>query len=268
MGVQNQISENSEASIVAPSDAWVSRSKQYTYSYLKLHQTILPRSIQVTVGIAAVEEVLPSFIGFSLSGGAIGVAMDRMQAEGITSGIDFKFFVNYTECDGIKAAAVAVEFMRKKNVDAVVAPPCLTAANVMAHLSTFYKKVILGWGFLTNSQLSHPEIYPYVAKLTPDSFAIINCVLQLFSTFEWNRVAIFYTSNEIRYCESIVDDTVEVFNEKTSYYVNVVQRTEWVRGDDVHFTNEMLRARKSAFQYRQLHGAYSFSQSLENSSLT
>ncbi|KAJ1356689.1 hypothetical protein KIN20_014429 [Parelaphostrongylus tenuis] len=48
------------------------------------------RSAQVTVGIVAVEDVLQTSIGFSLSGGAIGVAMDRMQAEGINSGIDFK----------------------------------------------------------------------------------------------------------------------------------------------------------------------------------
>ncbi|KAJ1356679.1 hypothetical protein KIN20_014418 [Parelaphostrongylus tenuis] len=125
---------------------------------------------KVKVGIAAVEKVLPSFIGFSRSGGAIGIAMDRMQMEGVSSGIEFEFYVNYTECNADTAVTVAIELMKKNNVDVVIAPPCLAPATVMAHLSTFYRKPLLGWGFLTNSDLSHPDIYPYVTKLTPDSF--------------------------------------------------------------------------------------------------
>ncbi|KAJ1356690.1 hypothetical protein KIN20_014430 [Parelaphostrongylus tenuis] len=35
-----------------------------------------------------------------------------------------RFFVNYTKCDALEAVAVAVEFMKKKNVDAVIASPC------------------------------------------------------------------------------------------------------------------------------------------------
>lgn len=47
--------------------------------------------MKVVVGIAAVEEVLPEFMAFSLSGGAIGIALDRMQAEGISQGFDFRY---------------------------------------------------------------------------------------------------------------------------------------------------------------------------------
>uniref|UniRef100_A0A0K0CXY6 ANF_receptor domain-containing protein n=1 Tax=Angiostrongylus cantonensis TaxID=6313 RepID=A0A0K0CXY6_ANGCA len=82
-----------------------------------------------------------------------------------------RFFVNYTECDVDKAVNVGIEFMKKKDIDVVIAPPCLEPAKMMAHLSTFYKKAILGWGFLTDSELSDTEIYPYVTKVTPDSFA-------------------------------------------------------------------------------------------------
>ncbi|KAE9417759.1 hypothetical protein Angca_008414, partial [Angiostrongylus cantonensis] len=199
----------------------------------------------VKVGIAAVEEVLPSFIGFSRSGGAIGIAMDRMQLEGVIHGIDFKFFVNYTECDADKAVDVAIEFMRKKNVDVVVAPPCPTPAKMMAHLSTFYKKTLLGWGFLTDPELSDATTFPYTTKVIPDSSTMINCVLQLFATFDWDRVAIFYTTNEVQYCESIVEDALVLFSEKSLYYVNVVQKTEWIRADDAYFTEQMLRARRS-----------------------
>ncbi|VDO87366.1 unnamed protein product [Haemonchus placei] len=78
----------------------------------------------VTVGIAAVEDVSPSFMAFSRSGGAIGLALDRMHAEGITSGIDFRFMVNYTECSSEVAVGVALDYMVKQNVDLVIGPPC------------------------------------------------------------------------------------------------------------------------------------------------
>uniref|UniRef100_A0A0K0D3A7 ANF_receptor domain-containing protein n=1 Tax=Angiostrongylus cantonensis TaxID=6313 RepID=A0A0K0D3A7_ANGCA len=74
---------------------------------------------------------------------------------------------------------------------------------------------------------------------------MINCVLQLFATFDWDRVAIFYTTNEVQYCESIVEDALVLFSEKSLYYVNVVQKTEWIRADDAYFTEQMLRARRS-----------------------
>ncbi|VDL81913.1 unnamed protein product [Nippostrongylus brasiliensis] len=78
----------------------------------------------VTVGIAAVENVLPDFMGHSQSAGAIGLALDRMQSEGIAGGIEFRFLVNYTECDAAEAVGVAVDFMVNENVDVVIAPPC------------------------------------------------------------------------------------------------------------------------------------------------
>ncbi|VDO60717.1 unnamed protein product [Haemonchus placei] len=63
-------------------------------------------------------------MAFSQSGGAIGLALDRMHAEGITNGFDFRFIVNYTECSSEKAVGVALEYMVKQNVDLVIGPPC------------------------------------------------------------------------------------------------------------------------------------------------
>ncbi|ETN68951.1 hypothetical protein NECAME_05407 [Necator americanus] len=80
--------------------------------------------VQINVGIAAVENVLPSFMAHSLSGGAIGLALDRMQSEGIAYGFQFRFFVNYTECSTSEAVGVAVDFMKNQNMDVVIAPPC------------------------------------------------------------------------------------------------------------------------------------------------
>ncbi|KAJ1356697.1 Guanylate cyclase [Parelaphostrongylus tenuis] len=138
-----------------------------------------------------------------------------------------RFFVNYTECDADEAVVVAVDFMKKKNVDVVIAPPCPIPAKMMAHLATFYKKTVLGW-------------------VVPDSSPLLNCVLQLFATFNWDRVAIFYTTNEIRYCEGIAEDATVILSSLSSYYVNVVLKTEWIRGNDEHLALMMLRAKRSA----------------------
>ncbi|KAJ1356691.1 hypothetical protein KIN20_014431 [Parelaphostrongylus tenuis] len=116
---------------------------------------------------------------------------------------------------------------------------------MMAQLSTFYEKTLLGWGYLADPALSDTKTFPYVTKVVPDSTTLLNCVLQLFATFDWNRVAIFYTSNEIRYCEGIVEDATAVFSRKSLYYVNVVLKAEWIRGDDVYFTEDMQYAKKS-----------------------
>ncbi|ETN68949.1 ligand-binding protein, receptor family, partial [Necator americanus] len=182
----------------------------------------------------------------SLSGGAIGIALDRMEAEGLTYGFQFRFFVNYTECSGSEAAGVAVDFMKNRNMDVVIAPPCPEAAKIMAHLSTFYKKTLLGWGFLSDSEFSDSERFPYLTKALPDSLSMMKSVLQLFQMYDWNRVAIFYTPNEVQYCDSIIDDAMVAFADESTYMVEVVQKSVWNRQDDDNFRNQMLRAKRAA----------------------
>ncbi|KIH46815.1 hypothetical protein ANCDUO_23130 [Ancylostoma duodenale] len=123
--------------------------------------------------------------------------------------------------------------MKQRNVDVVIGPPCpmrqflfseirceeacafyhflnetFSAAEIMGYLSTVYKKTMLGWGFLSDSKFSDVDRFPYITKVIPDSLGMMRSVLQLFSTFAWDRVAIFYTPNEVQYCDSIIDDTM------------------------------------------------------------
>ncbi|KAL6738181.1 hypothetical protein Aduo_011756 [Ancylostoma duodenale] len=182
----------------------------------------------------------------SVSGGAIGIALDRMKAEGIAYGFDFQFIVNYTECSTSEAVGVAVEFMKQRNVDVVIGPPCPMPAEIMGYLSTVYKKTMLGWGFLSDSKFSDVDRFPYITKVIPDSLGMMRSVLQLFSTFAWDRVAIFYTPNEVQYCDSIIDDTMTAFSDESSYYVNVVQKISWDRLDSDYIRTQMRRAKASS----------------------
>ncbi|KIH53961.1 hypothetical protein ANCDUO_15894 [Ancylostoma duodenale] len=83
-----------------------------------------------------------------------------------------RFIVNYTECSTSEAVGVAVEFMKQRNVDVVIGPPCPMPAEIMGYLSTVYKKTMLGWGFLSDSKFSDVDRFPYITKVIPDSLGI------------------------------------------------------------------------------------------------
>ncbi|KAK6009920.1 hypothetical protein OSTOST_25121, partial [Ostertagia ostertagi] len=68
----------------------------------------------VIVGIAATEHVMPSSIGWSVSGGSIGMAFDKIKEEYDFSDFNFSFLVEYTECDRVKTVGVGIEFMMRQ----------------------------------------------------------------------------------------------------------------------------------------------------------
>ncbi|PIO61734.1 hypothetical protein TELCIR_16733, partial [Teladorsagia circumcincta] len=78
----------------------------------------------VIVGIAATEHVMSSNIGWSISGGSIGMAFDKIKEEYNFSDFDFSFLVEYTECDRVKTVGVGIEFMMRQKADVVIGPPC------------------------------------------------------------------------------------------------------------------------------------------------
>uniref|UniRef100_A0A8R1IBG6 ANF_receptor domain-containing protein n=1 Tax=Caenorhabditis japonica TaxID=281687 RepID=A0A8R1IBG6_CAEJA len=78
----------------------------------------------IRVGVAAVQTTETGSIGWATSGGAVNLAIEKLRDDGFIAPFDFEFYVNYTECDSALGAAVGVDFMRAKNVDAMIGPPC------------------------------------------------------------------------------------------------------------------------------------------------
>ncbi|VDO29353.1 unnamed protein product [Haemonchus placei] len=200
----------------------------------------------VTVGIAAVEDVLPSFMAFSRSGGAIGLALDRMHAEGITNGFEFRFMVNYTECSSQAAVGVALEHMVKQKVDLIIGPPCPSSAEMIAYLSTYYKKTMLGWGFLIDPIFSDNDRFPYLTKVIPDSLQMMEALVPMFQMLEWNRVAIFYTPNEVQYCDTIIKDADTTFGDDSTYVIDIVQKVTWDGQDNDYIRDQLFRTKNTA----------------------
>uniref|UniRef100_A0A183GVA6 ANF_receptor domain-containing protein n=1 Tax=Heligmosomoides polygyrus TaxID=6339 RepID=A0A183GVA6_HELPZ len=59
-----------------------------------------------------------------LCGGAIGEAMDLLNANQLINDYEFRFVVAYTECDPAAGVGVGVGFMKNGDVDMVLGPPC------------------------------------------------------------------------------------------------------------------------------------------------
>ncbi|KAK6036147.1 hypothetical protein COOONC_26348 [Cooperia oncophora] len=59
--------------------------------------------------------------------------------------------------------------MVRRNVDLIIGPPCPPPAEIMGYMSTYYKKTMLGWGFLIDSIFSDNERFKYLTTVMPDS---------------------------------------------------------------------------------------------------
>uniref|UniRef100_A0A1I7WI26 ANF_receptor domain-containing protein n=1 Tax=Heterorhabditis bacteriophora TaxID=37862 RepID=A0A1I7WI26_HETBA len=179
-------------------------------------QQIIPKK-KVSVGIAAVERTLPSNIGWSVCGGAIGMALDKLRENHLVDDFEFErvhnieFYVNFTDCNSFSAVGVGIDFMRDKKVDVVIAPPCPETAIIMAHLSTIYQTTILGWGFLTSFEFSLAEKYPFITTIISDSQTLL-------AEFSWDNISILFTSNEVHYCDTIIEDTEATVTQMSGYF--------------------------------------------------
>ncbi|EPB74400.1 hypothetical protein ANCCEY_06521 [Ancylostoma ceylanicum] len=122
----------------------------------------------VRVGISAVEQASSS-IGWAVCGGAIGMAIDRFRQLGIADDFDFELTVKQTTCNASDAVGDGLDFMTGQKVDIVIAPPCKAGARMMAHMSTIYKKPVFIWGYVTDSDFSDEQKYPWLTSITVNS---------------------------------------------------------------------------------------------------
>ncbi|KAL6738404.1 hypothetical protein Aduo_011955 [Ancylostoma duodenale] len=77
----------------------------------------------VTVGIIAVEQLLPQ-VAWSVCGGAVGLALDKLREEYNLEDFDFRFLVGYSECDLAQTLGLGIEYMSNQHADIVIGPPC------------------------------------------------------------------------------------------------------------------------------------------------
>ncbi|KAK5973881.1 Receptor-type guanylate cyclase gcy-5 [Trichostrongylus colubriformis] len=163
----------------------------------------------VTVALVVNELVLPSNIGWSRCGGAIGEALDLLNKRNLIDEYDFRFIVSYTECNVAATVGVGIENMKNRSVDVVIGPPCPAAATMMAHLSTTYQVPWIGWGFMKSADFADVERLGYT-------------VSRLLELFEWNNLSILYMTNDVRYCDDIVNEVEAALSDVSVYVADIV----------------------------------------------
>ena len=75
--------------------------------------------------------------------------------------------MEYTECDKAATVKAGLKFMKDMKVDVIIGPPCAKALEVIGTLSVIYKTLVLGWGFVSESQLADNTRFPYVTSVQP-----------------------------------------------------------------------------------------------------
>ncbi|GMR45543.1 hypothetical protein PMAYCL1PPCAC_15738, partial [Pristionchus mayeri] len=122
---------------------------------------------EIRVGLIVAESVDQKAIGWAQSGGAIAVALDRINDENLLNGYNFTFFARNCDCDPTDTVGAMIEFIEDLDVHAVVGPPC--GGIYSGTLSTAYSKPTFMWGHTFLSALADDIRFPYVTMITATS---------------------------------------------------------------------------------------------------
>nr|Q10029.2 RecName: Full=Receptor-type guanylate cyclase gcy-2; Flags: Precursor [Caenorhabditis elegans] len=210
--------------------------------------TVAPKTKRtIKIGIAAAQRTQTSSIGWSVCGGAVPMAIERLREFGYVKDFDFEFIVDYTECDQGSVVRAGIEFIKTHKVDVIIGPPCAQALRVMSFLAENYKKPVLGWGFVSDTDLSDVIRFPYLTTVIPNSLMLGYAASKMLTVYNWGRVAMLYYYSDIKYCSGVMNDVEATFNNPSTPNVNIVIKAEIYLNDnettDIVFQSVKSRAR-------------------------
>ncbi|EFO96503.1 hypothetical protein CRE_24798 [Caenorhabditis remanei] len=198
----------------------------------------------IKVGIAAAQKTQSASIGWNVCGGAIPLAVEYLKRNGYVGDFEFEYHVEFTECDRESTIRAGLFFMKNISVDVVIGPPCAEALRTMGTLGTLYKKPVLGWGFVSQSDLSDLNRFPYMPTVLPTSQTLGYAASKLMELYKWNKVALLYYASDINYCQGVMNDVEATLNDPNLYPVQIVMKSQIDVADNVT-TNAVLQAVKS-----------------------
>uniref|UniRef100_A0A1I7UYY5 Guanylate cyclase n=1 Tax=Caenorhabditis tropicalis TaxID=1561998 RepID=A0A1I7UYY5_9PELO len=134
--------------------------------------------------------------------------------------------------------------MKNITVDVIIGPPCAEALRTMGTLGALYQKPVLGWGFVSQSDLSDISRFPYLVTVLPTSQTLGYASSKLLEIYKWNKIALLYYKSDINYCAGVVNDVESTLNDPTLYPVQIVMKSE-IDANDNATSNGVLTAIKS-----------------------
>ncbi|KAF8360859.1 gcy-3, partial [Pristionchus pacificus] len=208
----------------------------------------------IRIGLLVAENVDPTAIAYSTSGGAISVALDRIKNETLLSGYNFTFFVRNCDCDPVLTMGAFAEFALKLDVHAVVGPPC--GGLFSGTMSTAYSIPTFMWGYTFLAELANDTRFPYVSTITATSLSLGYGFMKLAEYNQWDKIAILYTRDSTKYCDNIITDTLTAINDPNTYQNTLVYTFHMVKADqfqavldesdDTNYTARMQGAKDRA----------------------
>ncbi|PIC43513.1 hypothetical protein B9Z55_004223 [Caenorhabditis nigoni] len=208
------------------------------------NSTLFGSKTKIKVGIAAAQKTQAASIGFNICGGALPLAEEYLRKNGFVGNFDFEYHVEYTECDLASTIRAGLYFMQNISVDVIIGPPCSEALRSMATLGTLYKKPVLGWGFVSQSDLADMTRFPYLVTVLPTSQTLGYATNRLLETYKWDKVALLYYKSDIDYCHGVMNDVEAVLNDPSLYSVQVVLKAELDVADN-DTSNAVMNSLKS-----------------------
>ncbi|VDM81479.1 unnamed protein product [Strongylus vulgaris] len=118
------------------------------------------------------------------------------------------------------------------SADVVIGPPCPEADLIMAHLSNVYKKAWLGWVYVIPDFLLETNIRSFLAV---SAITIGACALQVVSQFKWDIIPIIYMTNEVIFCDDMIDSlmiSTDSFSDASASFTPRVALKQIVNEDD------------------------------------
>ncbi|UMM15867.1 hypothetical protein L5515_013117 [Caenorhabditis briggsae] len=199
----------------------------------------------IKIGIAAAETNQTGSVGWSVCGGAVPLAIERLRQFGFVENFDFEYIVEYTECDLGSVVRAGMKFIKEDKVDVIIGPPCAQALRTMSILASNSRKPVLGYGFVSDSDLSDVIRFPYLTTVLPNSQMLGFAVAKVLQQYHWSRVAMLYYQSDIQYCSSVMTDVESTLSDpEADFDVNIVIKAEIYLNDN-QTTDIVLQSVKS-----------------------
>uniref|UniRef100_A0A915NCQ4 guanylate cyclase n=1 Tax=Meloidogyne javanica TaxID=6303 RepID=A0A915NCQ4_MELJA len=130
---------------------------------------ILPLQLKIGLLFANSTQALRLLFGFAQSAPAINLAIKRARNESLIDNINFTFTWLNCNCDTSLAAGYTNKLFLDENVDAIIGPPCVTAALVAGYDASFYNFPMFLWGATVAADLFDQNVYPTVTNINSNT---------------------------------------------------------------------------------------------------
>ncbi|KAI3413389.1 hypothetical protein GPALN_010885 [Globodera pallida] len=156
--------------------------------------------IQIKVGLlfANGSQGMRTMFGFGQSAPAITLALNRAKQEHLVDSLNFTFSWLMCDCFQPWAVGYANQLILQQNVDAIIGPPCVSAALVAGYDATFYNIPMFLWGPTVSSDLTNDTLYPTVLNTNVNSRLLSIAVRAVLAKYNWSEVSFVYAPDNQR----------------------------------------------------------------------